>query len=239
MFIEQFYQQSAEKISFTRAQASDFAKQVADDFNPLHNEDAKRFCVPGDLLFSVILSRSGLNQEMQFKFSGMVTDGIELNFPTQISESAVITDDKGKEYLQVSASGDNSTNPVLIDSLIKAYVGFSGHTFPHILCELMKKNNVMINPARPMVMYESMALHIEQLDATDVSLELSESTLTIDGKRGNALLAFNLFSEGKIIGRGEKHMVLSGLREYCGATIESISEQYMASKDAYRKEPVA
>jgi len=51
MFIEQYCPIDSEKISFTRQQASDFAKQVADDFNPLHNVEAKRFCVPGDLLF--------------------------------------------------------------------------------------------------------------------------------------------------------------------------------------------
>ena len=62
----------------------------------------------------------------------------------------------------------------------------------------------MINPARPMVMYESMSIEMLDLTVSEVSLELSESTLTIDGKRGNTCLAFNLFSNGKLIGRGEK-----------------------------------
>ena len=34
MFIEQYCPIDNEKISFTRQQGSDFAKQVADDFNP-------------------------------------------------------------------------------------------------------------------------------------------------------------------------------------------------------------
>lgn len=235
MFVDKFYNNNQEKISFTRQQASDFAKQIADDFNPLHDINAKRFCVPGDLLFSVILSKAGLNKEMRFDFSGMVTNDIELNFPTAISQSAAITDDKGKEYLTVTANGEHTTNPTFIDSLIKAYVGFSGHTFPHLLGDLMVENKVMINPARPMVMYESMSLHIEKFDVEQVTLELSKTTLTIDGKRGNAELCFNLLSNGEIIGKGEKHMVLSGLREFCADTWANIADGYLALKKAYNQ----
>ena len=97
----------------------------------------------------------------------------------------------------------------------------------------MKKNNVMINPARPMVMYESMSLHMKRLDVEEVTLEYSSSTLTIDGKRGNVELAFDLMSNGECIGRGEKHMVLSGLREYCAETMDNVSEQYIEMKNAY------
>ena len=49
------YQESEGKVSVTREQASRFAKSIADDCNPLHDIDAKRFCVPGDLLFSMVL----------------------------------------------------------------------------------------------------------------------------------------------------------------------------------------
>ncbi len=233
MFIENYFNQSEQTISFTREQASRFAKEVADDFNPLHDIDAKRFCVPGDLLFSVILSQGALHEEMTFKFSGMVTDGIELDFPTKLSPECAVTDKQGKEYLHIIASGKKSSNPKLLESLIHAYVGFSGHTFPHILVKLMAENGVMINPARPMIMYESMSLHLAKLDVETVSLALSSSTLTIDGKRGNAVLAFDLFSDGELIGRGEKHMVLSGLRPYCENTMTAVSAEYLASKDAY------
>ena len=58
MFLENYCRITDDKISFTRQQASDFAKQIADDFNPLHDIQAKRFCVPGDLLFSLILELS-------------------------------------------------------------------------------------------------------------------------------------------------------------------------------------
>lgn len=237
MFIENFCKNNIANntISFTRLHGSDFAKKVADDFNPLHDVDAKRYCIPGDLLFSLVLAKSGLHQKMGFTFSGMVTNDIELNFPSAIDGDAVIVDDKEKEYLRVSASGEKSTDEHLIESLIRSYVEFSGHTFPHILVKLMRDNNVMINPSRPMVMYESMSIHLERLDLTEVKLVSSGSTLVIDGKRGKACLAFDLVSKGDVVGHGKKYMLLSGLREYCQENIDVIVEDYNAKKAAYFK----
>tara|TARA_R110000744_G_scaffold138143_1_gene248836 strand:- start:633 stop:1349 length:717 start_codon:yes stop_codon:yes gene_type:complete len=233
MFLENYCRITDDKISFTRQQASDFAKQIADDFNPLHNTDAKRFCVPGDLLFSIILERAGLHQEMSFTFSGMVTDATSLNIPTEIITSASIVDDKQKEYLKMSVAGGNTKNNNAIESLTRAYVEFSGHTFPHILVELMKECQVMINPTRPMVMYESMSIHLDQLDFKDIALSLSSTTLDIEGKRGNACLSFDLVSQGKIIGHGKKFMLLSGLRDYCQETIDNIVTHYNETKAQY------
>ncbi|AZQ85742.1 DUF3581 family protein [Colwellia sp. Arc7-635] len=238
MFLENYCRISDEKISFTRQQASDFAKQIADDFNPLHNIDAKRFCVPGDLLFALILERAGLHQEMSFTFSGMVTDTTTLNIPTEITTIASIVDDKEKEYLKMSVAGNSTKNSHSITSLTRAYVEFSGHTFPHILVELMKKNNVMINPARPMIMYESMSIELNNLEFQDIALRLSSTTLEIEGKRGNACLSFDLISQDKVIGHGKKFMLLSGLRDYCQETIDNIVTQYNETKANYIAEKV-
>ncbi|TRX53961.1 DUF3581 family protein [Thalassomonas sp. M1454] len=235
MFIEQYFNEENQKVSFTRLQASDFAKKVADDFNPIHNPEAKRFCVPGDLLFSIILAKSGLNQKMTFNFKGMVTDGIELNFPTSVTDSAQVLDDNGKEYLNYNVAGEHTTCTTLIESLIRSYVEFSGHTYPTILCDLMKRNNVMINPARPMIMYESMEIDLDTLDVKEVSLKLNkeETVLKAAGKRGQVKLKFDLLSDGEIVGHGVKYMVLSGLREYEQDVIDAVNTEFYAMKDAY------
>ncbi len=233
MFLEDFSTVNGGKISFSRQQASNFAKQIADDFNPLHDVDTKRFCVPGDLLFSLALEKSGLSQEMKFTFSGMVTDGIELSFPNEIQQHAAIVDDNNKEYVTIDVDGDNTKDSHTISSLTRAYVEFSGHTFPHILVALMAENNVMINPARPMVMYESMTIHLDELNFNDVKLELASSTLSIQGKRGTADLIFDLISDGKRIGHGKKHMLLSGLRPYEQDVINGIIDVYNNKKESY------
>jgi len=234
MFIENYCAISADEISFTRQQGSDFAKQVADDFNPLHNIEAKRFCVPGDLLFSIIIAKSGLHKKMTFDFSGMVSDNVSLTFPQKIDNRYDIKDDKDKTYLSVSASGEATHSPALINALTKAYVDFSGHTFPDILVKLMSENSVMINPARPMVMYQSMSIDLHTLDAESVTLKLAKTSLTIDGKRGDAWLEFDLLSNGEVIGHGKKHMLLSGLRSYEQETIDAMVNQYRESKASYQ-----
>ncbi len=234
MFIENYCPISADRISFTRQQGSNFAKQVADDFNPLHNIDAKRFCVPGDLLFSIIIAKSGLHRNMTFDFSGMVSDNVNLTFPQQINDSFDIKDDKDKTCLSVHVSGDKTHDAVLINALTKAYVDFSGHTFPDILVKLMSENSVMINPARPMVMYQSMSIDLHTLDAKSVTLKLAKTSLSIDGKRGDAWLEFDLLSNGEVIGHGKKHMLLSGLRSYEQDSIDTMINQYRESKMSYQ-----
>lgn len=235
MFLESYCSVTDNKISFSRQQGSDFAKQIADDFNPLHDVDAKRFCIPGDLLFSLVLEKSGLSQNMGFTFSGMVSDGIALTFPETITDSASIIDDNSKEYMKIEATGKCTTNSQSINSLIRAYVEFSGHTFPHILVKLMFENNVMINPTRPMVMYENMFIHLDELDFSDVQLQLTTPSLIIEGKRGKATLPFDLVADGKVIGHGKKHMLLSGLKDYDQATIDALVSHYNDKKVQFLK----
>ena len=213
MLIDQYYTFENGKISFTREQGSNFAKQVADDFNPIHDVDARRFCIPGDLLFAVILARYGLNRHMEFGFTGMVVDGTELLLPEPAQELS-LNDAAGRQYLTIQRTGENTRDPALIDMLTRSYVQFSGHTFPHLLVPLLAEQNVMINPERPVVMYESMNIDLDRLDIEALALEMDHTELTISGKRGEVELAFNLVDDGKLAGRGRKRMILSGLREY-------------------------
>lgn len=233
MLLETFYSEASNKIHFSRQQASDFAKKIAGDFNPIHNVEAKRFCVPGDLLFALLLKKFGISQKMRITFSGMVPDNIALHFNDDNDNEITIVDDKEKEYLSITRSGDCSKDAALIHNLTCRYVEFSGQTFPHILVPLMTEQRVMINPNRPLVIYESMVIDIDDLNIEQPQLELSNSTLKVDGKRGIVCLTFNLLSSGNIIGKGEKNMVLSGLREYDESKIQRLVENYDAHKSDY------
>jgi len=213
MIVDQYYNKPDGCISFTREQGSQFAKNMAQDFNPLHDVDARRFCIPGDLLFSVILARYGISRHMEFVFSGMVVDGVELLLPEPAGELQLVDRD-GREYLRVKRSGETSGAASLVQSIIRSYVEFSGQTFPHILVPLLAEKNVMINPDRPMVIYASMTIDLETLDIQRPRLERDWNRVEISGKRGSVDLAFNLVEEGVVVGRGSKHMLLSGLRDY-------------------------
>lgn len=233
MFLENFFIEDESGIHFTRQQGSTFAKQVAGDFNPLHDETSKRFCVPGDLLFSLVLHKYGISQQMCFTFSGMVDDSKRLVLPDE-TEQLIIKDTAEKEYVTIQRSGDSNKDPQLIEQFIKRYVEFSGQAFPHILMPLMEKHGVMINPARPMVIYESMSINMNTLNINDPSLEPGEATLVVNGKRGKVTLVFNVFEDGNIVGSGTKEMVLSGLRQYDQTTVDTMLEEYNTNKDAYQ-----
>ncbi len=233
MNLQKYYQLDGNSLSFTRSQASAFAKGVAGDFNPIHNIDAKRFCVPGDLLFAVILQRYGLSQHMVFSFADMVDDKTTLQLPESSSEETIFTNSNGKPCLTVTRQGDTTDDAQLIDSLTQAYVEFSGLTFPHVLVPLMKSHGVMINTLRPLVIYEQMSITLDQLPQSDVSLELAGSELTLEGKRADVFLNYSLHAGGEIIGHGQKQMVLSGLREFDQEKIDVLVNDYTRVKAEY------
>ena len=233
MFLDKYHSDEEAKIQVSRQQASDFAKEIADDFNPIHDLDAKRFCVPGDLLFALVLTKYGLSKRMDFTFSGMVGDGVSLIFPNTNAEIINVVDGGGKEYLSIKRNGDASKKQDPIRNFIRSYVEFSGHSFPHILVPLMAEHGVMINPDRPLVMYQGMSFHLERLELVNPKLELSSSSLQISKKRGNVLLEFCLTESGEVIGEGKKTMVLSGLRPYDQAKLDQLIDAYAARKLAY------
>ncbi len=233
MQLEKYYNLEGSRLSFTRQQASDFAKSVANDFNSIHDVDSKRFCVPGDLLFAVIVRHYGLRQTMGFSFSGMVGENDTLILPAVNAREISIYDEHDKKYLDVSSDGAHSQNLELIKSLTKTCVEFSGHTFPHLLVPLMQENNVMINTERPLVIYDHMRISLETLDLDTVELKLRENICRLYGKRADVAFNYDLCCNGEKVGQGQKKMVLSGLREYDQAKIDALVEIYGARKSEY------
>ncbi len=234
MYLNSFHTSDDQIVRITPEQGSRFAKEVSDDFNPLHNHDSKRFCVPGDLLFALSLARYGIAQSMAFKYTGMVGKDVDLVFPAETADAFSIKDVNDKPYLEISRTGEINQNLALIEAFSRAYVAFSGHSFPHILVPLMEQNNVMINPEKPMVIYESMAFEFDHQDANQPVLELVDSSLEMNGKRGLVRMQFAINENGESIGSGYKTMVLSGLRDYDQELIDGLIEQYEQAKTAYR-----
>ena len=234
MFLSPYYSKQDPCVYITAQQASDFAKHVASDFNPIHDVGAKRFCVPGDLLFALVLTEHGLSQNMKFKFAGMVGDNVELFVDQNAGNEFTIRDTKDKEYLHVNREGEVCQCDVQTAAFIRSYVAFSGLNFTHVLLPMMREHKVMINPDRPLVIYESMSFHLDHFDFDDMSLHLVDQQLVIDGKRGDVTLHFELKNNGNIIGTGTKTLVLSGLREFDEAKIKEMCDTYQKRKLAFQ-----
>ena len=226
MFLSPYFSKHGDSIKISANQASNFAKSVAFDFNPIHDADAKRFCVPGDLLFALVLTQCGVKQQMHFNFEGMVGKDVLLKLPNAPQSPFSVQDDAGKTYLTVHQTGDGIDNMTAIEHLITAYVTFSGHNFVDVLLPLMKDNGVMINPKRPLVMYQSMSFEIQQTEFSQVHLEIDNQQLTHNGKRGEVVIDFNLVEGKRIIGTGKKTSVLSGLQPYDQIAIDELTTAY-------------
>lgn len=232
MMLADYFTSKGNEVRFTRDQASRFAKEIANDFNPLHNTNSKMFCVPGDLLFSVALDNLGLSQYMHFTFSGMVRDNPVI-FPDSDASRIEVLDDEGKQYLTIERQGETTRDDRLINRLSSRYVAFSGKAFPHVLVPLMAAEGVMINPARPLVMYQSMEISLDRLDLKDPRLEAIGSSLEVEGKKGMVRLDFRFTEAGKEVGKGAKFMALRGLRPYEQDAMERVITEYNDYKQAY------
>jgi len=233
MFIKDFYNMQDGSVKIVAEQASMFAKEVAHDFNPLHDVDAKRFCVPGDLLFSLVLEKYGLSQNMHFIFSGMVGHGVLLNFPDTDADKIDVTDNQGKVYLQIERSGKVSRDQALIEVLIRDYVAFSGQNFPYVLVPLLARENVMFNIDRPLVIYESMTLKFKHLDFQEPVLEMLEPKMEVNGKRATAYLHFQIKAGMDVVGSGFKKLAVSGLRDYESEPMQIFVDEYLERKHTY------
>ena len=224
-------------VSFTEQQASTFAKGVAGDFNMLHDPGSRRFCVPGDLLFCVLLNRYGIARNTAVQFSGMLDADTQMVLPDIASETMHIRDTRERELLSLFRSGDQFADAGFIDALSEAYVTFSGHTFPDILVPLMRSANVMSNPVRPMIIYKDMSLELAHANvesvSTNVSLVLNNTDINVNGRKGAVRLTFDIKMDGNVIGSGEKNLVLSGLRDFDESAMQTVVDQYNQWRSDY------
>jgi hypothetical protein len=170
---------------------------------------------------------------MAFHFSGLVSADTPLIFPFEQSDQFQILDGRGKEYLRVSRDGERISANAGVEELIRAYVRFSGQNFPHILVPLMTEQNVMINAQRPLVIYQSMSLQLDKLNLTKPTLKLSKTTLSVDGRRGDARLHFQVFDGSTAVGRGVKHLILSGLKPFEQQAVDVMVSDYLGWQSEY------
>lgn len=236
MNLADFYRREQATYFVTPTQASRFAKEVAGDFNPIHDEDAKRFCVPGDLIFALALKHYGISQEMKFSFSGMVGRDKGIVLPESNAAEVDVCDDTGKVVTQISRQGDTTQDSQLIETLTREYVAFSGQNFPYILQPLLEKAGVMFNPKRPLVIYDSMAFHLDRLSLNQPSLHLANTQFDVNGKRGDTQFFFDIKDQGQVVGQGRKTLIVSGLQPYDSEAMQAVVDNFLAAKSQYAAE---
>jgi hypothetical protein len=238
-FLDAYYANGPDgSVCVSAEQASAFAKDVAGDYNPLHDVGARRFCVPGDLLCALVLGRYGLSERMTFAFRDMVGANKPLYLPETASDSDPIAvhDADGGVYLDVERGGAICRDPRGIERFVREYAAFSGKTFPHYMIPILEEHGVMFHPDRPLVIYDSMGFELETVTFGEPALELADRTLTTDGKRGSAQLCFDMQEDGRSFGAGWKKLVISGLRDYDGERMRAFVEHFRLRKAAYEAE---
>lgn len=238
-FLDAYYAAGTDGgVRVSAEQASAFAKDVAGDYNPLHDVGARRFCVPGDLLCALVLGRYGLSARMTFAFRDMVRADQPLYLPEAETDTDAIAvhDADGGVYLEVERAGAVCRDPGVIERFIREYVAFSGKTFPHYMIPVLEEHGVMFHPDRPLVIYDSMGFKLETFAFGRPVLDLAERALAVEGKRGTATLWFDMRADGRSFGGGWKNLVISGLRDYDAERMRTFVEHFRHLRAAYEAE---
>ncbi len=230
---EDFYHEEKGGVCISADQASRFAKDVAGDFNPIHNPDARRFCVPGDLLFALVLARFGLYQRMAFRFNSMVNDKTVLRFKEDGPGRITVEDVAGKVCLEAVCEGEVTRDEAVVEAFVRRYVAFSGLNFPHYLKPLFEEKGVMFNPQRPMVIYDSMGFALDELPAKEPEVEFAGGTLDVEGKRATVRFQFQMKAGDAIVGTGSKKLIVSGLLAYDAQVMDDTITEFFRLKSVY------
>lgn len=233
MFLDAFHSVRGGVVRISAEQASRFAKEVAGDFNPIHDTDARRFCVPGDLLVALVLGHYGLSERMTFRFRGMVGRDVPLVFAESDASVLAIADEDGKVYLEVERGGRIIRDPAVVEAFIRRYSAFSGRNFPEFLEPLMREQAMMFNPDRPLVLYDSMAFELAGVPSARLDMVLETASLDVDGKRGEEWLCFQVTDGDAVIGSGSKKVVVSGLQPWDESRIQPFIADYTTRRDRF------
>ena len=86
-----------------------------------------------------------------------------------------------------------------------------------------------------MVFYRSMSLALNDTSCEHFELSFTESSLRASGKKGEVVLQFDIVSNGKLVGAGQKNVLLGGLREYDQSVIDELVTEYNQIKNRYLK----
>jgi len=106
-------------------------------------------------------------------------------------------------------------------------------TFPYLLVDLLRDNDVMINPSRPLVMYKSMAFSLDHYTAGEIALDYTGGQIAVEGKKGEVTLPFGIRSGTQQIGHGSKEMLLGGLRPFDEDVMNALVAEYNGIKKQY------
>ena len=210
MFVDQYYTCHEENFYFPKHKSSAFAKQIAKDFNPLHDVKNRRFCVPGDLIFSAILSKFGANKEMTFDFKRMI-NGIEALNVVSSNESISVKNIQNEEMISIHRGGEITHDKVFINGFIRSYVEFSGKMFPEVILNAMKKSGVMPSLKRPLIIYVKMSFSLNVFSSNRPQVMLRETVFEKLGRKGVMSLYFDVWVNGEIIGFGEKKIFIGSV----------------------------
>lgn len=219
MDISEYYDCIDGEIHFNDLKASQFAKNVSNDQNPIHDHDNKNYCIPGDLIFSMCADVLGLGSE---------TD-LYLHHPIGKNSSILIKEAKDGFYLGRDQSGikiftyrKNGETTDICDTgnFLNCFARVTETLFEDAIHPQLKQKGLMINPSSPSVVLTSISIRKSENSKPVHKIKPDESVATGNVKRAKVTAKYTMNDlYDNSIGEARKTLFISGLREYCVASM--------------------
>jgi hypothetical protein len=75
-----------------------------------------------------------------------------------------------------------------------------------------------------------MSIALDRLDLISPIIDFSGGSFEYEGKKGSITLPFNFVEKDEIVGRGAKHMLVSGIKEHNQTEMNELVEKYNGRK---------
>lgn len=219
---------------FIPTACSAYARNVAKDFNPIHSHLAKKYCVPGDLIFALITEMHGAHNYMRVDFLNRVGAECKLFFDTKRIALALLDVDK-KLYAELATAGDKSVCPKRLKTVSNVVVSCTSGYFPYKLIDNLREENVMLSIRRSMVMLKSIEVELRNIhSASSLVAKYQSSGLELSGKRGEVKVYFQLFDDDGIsVGFVTKTVLIIGIEKFN----DKASKQYLDDYEGIVQSP--
>lgn len=214
-------------FKFNAVACDAYARNVVKDFNPIHNHLAKNYCVPGDLIFALMVERGGVHGSMRMDFLNRVGKDSEYIFVSGKAGMALL--DRGnKVQAQLIGSGDASVCVKCISAVSDAVLSCTSSYFPYKMMRSLRAENLMLSGCRSLVILKSIEVNVSDLHfASDLTAVFCSSSLRHSGRRGTIDAHFQLVGgNGQVLGQVIKTALIIGIERFNGKRSAQYLENY-------------
>ena len=214
-------------VGISNNNVSKFAKEICNDFNPIHSNKKSKPIVPGDLFVVLFLLSNGLYKRTIIEFK-------KISYPIQkfiITKSSILNS-KNESVVNFTLKDDivADSNSIFLSGFLREFCKISGTIFAQELEPIFIKYRKMPNPQKPRMLYESTQINLDKeiinLKVDFVQIKFLEPNVIILENQATVNFQILVLQSGRTIGLITKTLFCTNLEEYTQEKYEELKKYW-------------